>query len=77
MMVVSKGPRRPMGWSIHAMRRNGRLTLARHLWRAAYVLLVGGGWMLKYSIIGPVGMSRIWKCAQALENMADAVRYRN
>lgn len=77
MMVALKGPQWPIPRSIHLIRRNSRILLARYLWRSAYGLLASGGWMLKYSVIGPVGMYRIWKLAEALENLADRLRYRS
>ena len=75
MMAALLEPKRDDGVS----RRKGRkyrLHLSRLLWRCAFVLLATGGVLLKYQMIGPVGMRRIWHCADRLEHWAERLGYR-
>ena len=52
-----------------------RLWYARLLWRAAFVLLAAGGFLLRNYLISPVSMRRIWHCADYLERQAERLRY--
>jgi hypothetical protein len=58
------------------MRQHYRRWLRRILWRCSFVLLASGSILLKYGMIGPVGMRRIWKCADLLEHWAERLGFR-
>jgi hypothetical protein len=40
------------------------------------MLLATGGFLLKYNLIGPIGVRRIWKCAEVFEHCAERLQYR-
>ncbi len=60
----------------HRLRRGYRLMLPRILWRCAFMLLVTGGFFLKYGLIGSAGMRCIWRCADTFERWAENLEYR-
>jgi hypothetical protein len=39
--------------------------------RFSSALLLSGGFLMRYCMIGPVGMRRIWKCAEIFERWAE------
>ena len=76
--MALREPRRPQH-SEEAFRhlcQISRLRLALLVWRCAAALLTTGGFLVKYCLIGPIGMRRIWKCADAFEHLAERLRYR-
>jgi hypothetical protein len=36
-------------------------------------LLMSGNFMLKYGVIGPIGMRNVWKCAERFELWAERI----
>jgi hypothetical protein len=55
---------------------NWRLRVPSLLLQLAAGLLAAGTLLLRAGFIGPVGMRRIWKCAEFFEQWADRLRHR-
>jgi hypothetical protein len=77
MMAVLRGPEnsKKTNGAIIRIRRNYRNWVPRILWRCSFLLLASGGFLLRYGMIGPVGMRRIWKCAELFEKWAEQIGY--